>query len=512
MKTTASLWVPWLLPFQLITLGLCHPSARHPLGATLQGRGLEFDDEFPEYVYRGEVGRSPTDVKKEGGFYSRGLQKQQAGQTFSVLEANEGSSLFRHAAGDTDQYTRYVSTSADPGVALTFALDDDRPKDTGYVYKIHADRRMIDVNRSLGKFSPYPAQKEHAAIGFIPFEQVVGWYPVTFEKNFANPELGKKTQKEIREGKLKSFRRNSSFDLTKFQALTGSGAIPQLAGFSRWSTAWEDNTWRLFRDESVEKNLDGMITLLCSTGKSLKRSEACRERLGFIGGPYLVAPHHEHRKKPHFTEDPADRERVPGRPGGRDGGQQSKSVSRVRTSIRVHANAATMLGFTILAPYLHEILDSLSKWDNFIGHAVKYVDDSINHLQTSIGGPPRTDISGNDNQAFVINFFKRVFGALQSLIPGASGTDNTELLSYGQKRLQREVAVNAILRTCDYADADHPDNQSLSIELDKECAAIRQKVKEIEDEPNVATMRHKCHVSQSKSTHFNFAIPWPDAL
>lgn len=432
----ASTWVSIATP--LLLVGLCqgHLKPGHSFEPTLERRGVDaesggFDDEFPRHVYRGEIQRTPKQVQNDGGFYSRGMQRILSGDQLSWEELEDGSSLFRHAAGDTAQFTRYVSTSADPATSLTFAVNDEDPGEKGYIYKIHADKRMVDVNRSLGKYSPYPAQNEHAAIGFIPFDQIEGWWEVTYKHDFADPKVGKKTQDKLRRGQLKRFHKNPHFN-PNFQKLRGNGEAPQLAGFPRLSTAWDEDTWKQFKTLPVSKSLDDMIDAVC-TGNG---NDNCIKQLG--------QPESKPTKPKASPSGPMD----PAKP---------KSLA---TGFRVYAKAGTLVGFNVLAPYLRNVLNQLREWDHPIGWAVKELDDSINDFQEYIGGPRRNDISGNDNQAALINFFKQVFWILEG--PRRRPQD-LQLLSYGKRNKMRLISVNDVLRTCERVDETPPDEHPLKM-------------------------------------------------
>ncbi|KAK8927361.1 Heat-labile enterotoxin IIB, A chain [Metarhizium anisopliae] len=466
MKTS-----PWALTTTLLlVLGLCQshpPESGRSTETTLDRRQLgDIDTESPTHVYRGEIGRTPEDVEKDGGFYSRGLQKSQSygGSSLSDVEMQEGSSLFRHAAGDTAEYTRYVSTSTDPGVSLTFAINDEKPEEKGFVYKIHADKKLVNVNKSLGKYSPYPAQKEHAAVGFIPFEQIEGWWQVTYLDDFSDPKIGKVTQERLRNEKFKAFQKNTKFNKNTFQNQRGAGVAPQLAGFPRLSTAWEEDPWKQFKAQDVQKNLDDLITSACA-GK-----DSCMTQLG----------HSSKQKgaKVPWTANAADG------PDARPAKPKPKPAA-VKSGFRVHGRAGTLVGFSILAPYLQDVLRRLRDWDHPIGQTVKLFDDGVNAAQEAIGGPPRNDISGNDNQAALINFFKRVFWALQSVTPGQERPADLALLSYGEKSRRRLDSVNDVLRTCERVDAVPPDEQEqqqqqLGAKVHKTCADLRKRAMEIE--------------------------------
>ncbi|KHO01883.1 Heat-labile enterotoxin IIB, A chain [Metarhizium album ARSEF 1941] len=451
----------WVLTTLAFSLGLCHsrPGPGASVEATLERRQWgnkpagDYDEASPRHVYRGEVHRTPEKVKEEGGFYSRGLQKSLSGG-LDAHELEEGSSLFRHAAGETPEVTRYVSTSADPAVSLTFAVDDDNPTVKGYIYKIHADKKMVDVNRSLGKYSLYPGQYEHAALGYIPYEQVEGWWSVTYGEDFSDRETGMKTQKELRQGTFRGFQRNPTFDSTSFQKLRGKGPAPQLAGFPPLSTAWEEETWRNYRGLRVSTSLDDMLL------------EACRGRDGC--DLEKITP-----KTPAGTPGKA-----PGAPKGPvTGAMDPTKRKRLLTGFRAYQRAGTLAGFKVVAPLMRGVLDLLRGWDHPVGEAVRWLDDHIDNLQEEYFGPRRNDISGNDNQAALINFFRKIFWALQL---NKKKPEQLKLLSYGRKNKMRLVSVNAILRTCDRVDEQPPEEPQLGMKLQNACHKMRKETWEVE--------------------------------
>ncbi|KID95890.1 Heat-labile enterotoxin IIA, A chain, partial [Metarhizium majus ARSEF 297] len=493
MKT--SLWA--LIATLALLLGLCQSqleSGRSIEIALDRRQAGDFDAEFPEYVYRGETGRSPADVEKDGGLYSRGVQKQRAGTALSAVQLQEGSSLFHHAAGETADFTRYVSTSADPGVGLTFAVNDDVPEQKGYVYRIHTDKRMVDVNRSLGKYSPYAAQKEHAAIGFIPYDQIEGWWEVTYKNDFSDPKVGKESQEKLRQGKFKGFKKNPKYNKGNFQKLRGTGAAPQLAGFPRLSQAWQDDTWKGFKTQAVEKNLDDLISSICA-GKSTKR-----DKPSTASGPDRKPPKSKvSGKRPIFKS------------------------SKIRVTKAVGKAAA----FTLILPYARDLLEAIKQWDNPIGAAVRWFDDTIASIQEAIGGPSRDDIDGNDLKASIICALKggresetiqgrkshfctptedeftespqRDFkqGKIDELIEGCKGVDvynggDPHVWRWSQRRCEAlwrtdeyaeriwEMGLTGLLDSCFELETNPPGNEDLRITLEDHCTAFQDGVEKAE--------------------------------
>ncbi|PHH59836.1 putative enterotoxin [Ophiocordyceps australis] len=238
---------------------------------------IEAEAPGPTVVYRGGWARSPKYLKQVGGIYSKGREMQLRGQALTPDELYRGSSLFHSANGNAIGVTRYVATSSDPRPALEFATDKLDTWRAGYVYVIKADEKMIDVNKSLGRFSPYFADRLQAAMGYIPFDQIEGWYKVNYENHFSSPEAIAKTVERIRNRSPKGYTRNKKFNSARYGAERGRGGVPKLAGFPKGHPAWKEEKWRAFKDESVEVNLDRAARIVCGA-HAAKRDLSCLER------------------------------------------------------------------------------------------------------------------------------------------------------------------------------------------------------------------------------------------
>ncbi|MDD9330729.1 MAG: enterotoxin A family protein, partial [Bartonella sp.] len=85
--------------------------------------------------------------------------------------------LWNHVHGSETGMARhnsgYVSTTINRGFAINWV--NDHLNHNGYVYHIRATPNFIDVNASLGRFSPYEHEREVAALGVIHWEQIIGW-------------------------------------------------------------------------------------------------------------------------------------------------------------------------------------------------------------------------------------------------------------------------------------------------------------------------------------------------
>ncbi|KAG8408839.1 hypothetical protein J3459_010813 [Metarhizium acridum] len=188
--------------------------------------------------------------------------------------------------------------------------------------------------------------------------------------------------------KFKAFQKNVKFNKNTFQNQRGAGVAPQPAGFPRLSTAWQEDPWRHFKAQDVQKNLDDLIASVCA-GK-----HSCMTQLG----------HSSKQKsaKTPWTSNGADR------PTRWEAGEAKAKSSQERLpGVRKSGDAGGLL-----APYLQDVLRRLRSWDHPTGQT-------------------------------------RVFWALQSVTPGQERPADLGLLSYGEKNKRRLDSVNDVLGTCE---------------------------------------------------------------
>lgn len=172
-------------------------------------------------------------------------------------------------------YTRYVSTTTEPFQAVQYSLK--KPSDGGFVYKISADGRFVDVNASLQGYSMFSGEIEHAAIGFIPWEQIEGYWEIKAGSD-------KKTIAEkIKDGTLEGFKENKEFN-PEFKSKTGRGAVPALAGFGKDHPAYQYDYWKKFKDIPPEDAIEEIMEKVCAGNKPVvKRDNVCLKKMGYKG-------------------------------------------------------------------------------------------------------------------------------------------------------------------------------------------------------------------------------------
>lgn len=231
----------------------------YALGVTnLERLALEIVPQSPPPVWRGEHGRTPEEVERANGFVARGFSRLRRNEQLSAEELEKGSSLFYHSTQDVAAYTQYVSTSRSPYIAFghasqfTLTLKDGK---NIYLYKIHQDRKMVDVKSTLSRWGDehFNFEEELAAIGGVPFDQIMGWIEVRLD----NIRQIFNANKEIRDDAPLTL--NPKYNERKYSKRVSSGSQPQLAGFPRESPAWEDEQFRMYKSKSASNLLRNFV-------------------------------------------------------------------------------------------------------------------------------------------------------------------------------------------------------------------------------------------------------------
>ncbi|KID63566.1 Heat-labile enterotoxin IIA, A chain, partial [Metarhizium brunneum ARSEF 3297] len=200
------------------------------------------------FVWRGETGRTPDDVRREGGIWARGFQL--GGLTAEQLEA--GSSLYAHVNGGTREHTQYVSTTSSLQAAINFAVrpSPEHAHEPGFLYRIRTNWAMVDVNLSLENIAPFPWQHEHAVVQGIPWNQIMGWYRIT------TADVNRILSADDPVSEMGPFTRNPDFHP---DATYPSGAQPQLAGL-QLPVEGRHGAWEAFVGQSATEHLRAFIS------------------------------------------------------------------------------------------------------------------------------------------------------------------------------------------------------------------------------------------------------------
>ncbi|ENN89931.1 CtxA-like, cholera toxin A subunit [Bartonella bovis] len=168
-------------------------------------------------VYR-STKSEPKDVKIAGGFYPRCLDESW------INEPPPNIDLWDHVLTmfPTGLGNGYVSTT----ISQEFAMEwiDLNLNKNGYVYHIKPTPNFVDVNESLGEYSPYAIEEEVSALGVIRWNQIIGW-------------------QKVRDGKADRFIPNPDYNERLYGGFSSSGAQPQLASFPIDHVAWTEHPW-----------------------------------------------------------------------------------------------------------------------------------------------------------------------------------------------------------------------------------------------------------------------------
>ncbi|MFV8761624.1 enterotoxin A family protein [Yersinia enterocolitica] len=169
--------------------------------------------------------RPPDEIKRAGGLLPKG--QNEAYERGTPVNIN----LYDHARGEVTGNTRYndgyVSTTNTLNQAHIIGQNMFGGLNEYYIYVIAAAPNMFDVNGVLGRYSPHPYEHEFAALGGIPWSQVIGWYRVSF-----GAMQGSMTRN-----------RNYRNDLFRGLSVAPNEDGYRLAGFPDGFQAWRELPW-----------------------------------------------------------------------------------------------------------------------------------------------------------------------------------------------------------------------------------------------------------------------------
>ncbi len=177
-------------------------------------------------VYRAD--RTPPDViRGMQGFFAKGVSHQLPLDTRSTPCVNI--SLWNHANGDpVTQRARddscYISTTQYLNIAEQRIVNIEHG--SGFIYHIQGSWDFIDVNGSLGHYSPYQSEHEEAALIYISWPRIIGW-------------------QEYTNGVAGNFINNPDY-IENLYPDVNSVVLPQLAGFPPGNNAWSEDPWNQY--------------------------------------------------------------------------------------------------------------------------------------------------------------------------------------------------------------------------------------------------------------------------
>lgn len=242
----------------LLLTPLCSANPSPPNNENLHHKRDSSASERPEILWRGEVTRTPARAQRMGALYSEGLEKLRRNGTITNQQFWDGCSLYSHSKRSSAGYSQYISASRDPFSALYLEMTERRLKkelenQPIYLYKIHADHAIFELNASLGVVNPHPQEPEWVSVGLIPWVQVMGWYTVNL------PEVSSVFRSDMTIKKNAVFHPNSAYNASMYEKQRATVPQPQLAGFPRTFSAWEREPWKPYKNKPTTQLLGEFV-------------------------------------------------------------------------------------------------------------------------------------------------------------------------------------------------------------------------------------------------------------
>ncbi|PHH59170.1 hypothetical protein CDD81_3672 [Ophiocordyceps australis] len=150
---------------------------------------------------------------------------------------------------------------------------------------------------------------------------------------------------------------------------------------------------------------------------------------------------------------------------------QAASSRRVRIT---GSQGGKIAAFTALAPYAHDVLDTVKSWDNAIAASVKWFEDSMASLEEYIGGPQVPEIHGNELKLRMICWFRGVQrhkNAVDEACDRLREKDRLEEVEKNrpQKGIEMVQGLNQVIKTCEYAVDNPPLDGKILADLAERC-------------------------------------------
>ncbi|HFO5154787.1 TPA: enterotoxin A family protein, partial [Escherichia coli] len=218
--------------------------------------------------------RAPNQLRRVNGLLPRG--QDDAYERGTPININ----LFDHVMGMPTGNTRYddgyVSTTTTLNEAHNIGQNMFGGSNEYYIYVISPAPNMFDVNGVLGRYSPHPYENEVAALGGIPFSQIIGWYRVNFGV-IETPMV-----------------RNRAYRSDLFHGLNIAPNEDgyRLAGFPDGHQAWREEPWRRYAPLQCSTDLRVISIITCHSiinGLSNKKlSDLKKKLLSVMALPVLL--------------------------------------------------------------------------------------------------------------------------------------------------------------------------------------------------------------------------------
>lgn len=188
----------------------------------------ENHDRQPFALYRPST-MSPDELKKQAGFSVTDTPLNDISLDMHDYDV-------QHGRGNVDG-AGYLGTFRDKETANRSLADSNqtsseqnRSKQSGYIYQVAPSPGMVDVNASLGTQARNPNDGEVAAMGTIPYTQIRGW-------------------QKVQDGKPGPYEANPDYRWDIYDRTKTAAAEPQLAGFSPENPAWGDDLHKPFASQ-----------------------------------------------------------------------------------------------------------------------------------------------------------------------------------------------------------------------------------------------------------------------
>ncbi|KAM3515124.1 hypothetical protein MY11210_001242 [Beauveria gryllotalpidicola] len=163
-------------------------------------------------------------------------------------------------------------------------------------------------------------------------------------------------------------------------------------------------------------------------------------------------------------------------PAGTTAARRSSKYPR----IRLNGRGGVMVAFATLSPYAHDILDAIKNWDNPVGKATSWFDETMADLQQAIGGKQVPEIDGNELKLWLVCLFRGDNPSHPDSIDEACQR-RKDAPTEEQKHQKAIDGLNQVSELCETAEANPPSDKDIKAKVLNSCDKFAETMENMVD-------------------------------
>ncbi|KAM3543629.1 hypothetical protein ARSEF1564_003482 [Beauveria bassiana] len=148
--------------------------------------------------------------------------------------------------------------------------------------------------------------------------------------------------------------------------------------------------------------------------------------------------------------------------------------------MRLNGRGGVMVAFATLSPYAHDVLDAIKNWDNPVGKATAWFDETMADLQEAIGGKKVPEIDGNELKLWLICLFRGDSPRHPDSIDDACQR-RRDVPIEDQKEKKAIDGLNQVSELCETVEVNPPTDKDINTRILKSCNKFAETMENMVD-------------------------------